>query len=123
MNHCVSFVASNDKIYLNELCFDNNTVSREKLSTLNLSQEEQNLLQLWDLILSLAKKTKNYNANYKYGVYQITNELNTYKLDDNNNKIYDYNELNGYLEVLKTKIKEYYEKNISHLLFKYELLK
>ena len=123
MNHCLSFTASNDKTYLNELCFDKGTLSSEKLSTLNLSQEEQDLMQLWNLILALSRETKNYNPDYKYGVYQISNELNTYKIDDDNNKIYDYNELNGYLEVLKTKVKEYYEKNISHLLFKYELLK
>ena len=123
MNHTISFTASNDKTYLNELCFDSDTLASEKLSTLNLTKEEQDLMQLWNLILSLSKETKNYNSIYKYGTYQILNELNTYTLDDDNNKIYDYNELNGYLEVLKTKLKAYYEKNISQLLFKYELLK
>lgn len=123
MNHTISFTASNGKTYLNELCFDSDTLASEKLSTLNLTKEEQDLMQLWNLILSLSKETKNYNPIYKYGTYQILNELNTYILDDDNNKIYDYNELNGYLEVLKTKLKAYYEKNISQLLFKYELLK
>lgn len=123
MNHCLSFKGSNGKLYINELCFDNDTVASRKLSTLNLSKEEQDIMQLWKLILSLAKDTKNFNSQYKYGIYQISNELNTYKLDEDNNKIYDYNELNGYLEVLKTKLKSYYEKNISPALFKYELLK
>lgn len=123
MNHCLSFTASNNKVYLNELCFDDDTLSSNKLRELNLSREEQDLMQLWTVVLSLAKETKNYNSVYKYGVYQISNELNTYTTDENGNKIYDYNELNGYLEALKTKIKLYYEKNIAHLLFKYELLK
>lgn len=123
MNHCLSFTASNNKVYLNELCFDDDTLSSNKLRGVNLSREEQDLIQLWTVVLSLAKETKNYNSVYKYGVYQISNELNTYTTDENGNKIYDYNELNGYLEALKTKIKLYYEKNIAHLLFKYELLK
>lgn len=123
MNHCLSFTASNNKVYLNELCFDDDTLSSNKLREVNLSREEQDLMQLWTVVLSLAKETKNYNSVYKYGVYQISNELNTYTIDENGNKIYDYNELNGYLEALKTKIKLYYEKNIAHLLFKYELLK
>lgn len=123
MNHCLSFTASNNKVYLNELCFDDDTLSSNKLREVNLSREEQDLMQLWTVVLSLAKETKNYNSVYKYGVYQISNELNTYTTDENGNKIYDYNELNGYLEALKTKIKLYYEKNIAHLLFKYELLK
>lgn len=123
MNHCLSFTASNNKVYLNELCFDDDTLSSNKLREVNLSREEQDLIQLWTVVLSLAKETKNYNSVYKYGVYQISNELNTYTTDENGNKIYDYNELNGYLEALKTKIKLYYEKNIAHLLFKYELLK
>ena len=123
MNHCLSFTASNNKVYLNELCFDDDTLSSNKLREVNLSREEQDLMQLWTVVLSLAKETKNYNSVHKYGVYQISNELNTYTTDENGNKIYDYNELNGYLEALKTKIKLYYEKNIAHLLFKYELLK
>lgn len=123
MNHCLSFTASNNKVYLNELCFDDDTLSSNKLRGVNLSREEQDLIQLWTVVLSLAKETKNYNSVDKYGVYQISNELNTYTTDENGNKIYDYNELNGYLEALKTKIKLYYEKNIAHLLFKYELLK
>ena len=123
MNHCLSFTASNNKVYLNELCFDDDTLSSNKLREVNLSREEQDLMQLWTVVLSLAKETKNYNSVYKYGVYQISNELNTYTTDENGNKIYDYNELNGYLEALKTKIKLYYENNIAHLLFKYELLK
>ncbi len=123
LNHCISFMGSNNKLYLNELCFDNDTLATNELKNRSLTQEEQDLIQLWNLILSLAKETKNYNPLYKYGVYQISNELNTYKLDEDNNKIYDYNELNGYLEVLKNKLKTYYENNISPLLFKYELLK
>lgn len=122
-NHCVSFRASNKKLYLNELCFDDGTVSSEKLNDLNLTREEQDLMQLWRLVLSAARLTKNYNPNFKYGTYQISSELNTYQIDENGAKVYEYNELNGYLEVLRTKLKEYYERNIAHLLFEYELLK
>ena len=38
-------------------------------------------------------------------------------------KKYDYPELNGYLEVLKNKLKQYYDKNIISLLYEYELIK
>lgn len=123
LNHCISLMASNGKTYLNELCFDENTLAVNELKNWDLTREEQDLMQLWTLILSLAKETKNYNPNFKYGIYQISNELNTYQLDENNDKIYDYNDLNGYLEVLKTKLKIYYDNNIAPLLFKYELLK
>lgn len=123
LNHCISFIGSNSKLYLNQLCFDTDTIASNALKNFNLNFEEQNLLQLWNLIIELAKNTKNYDSKYKYGIYQITKELNTYKEDEEQNKIYDYPELNGYLDVLKNNLNSYYKNNIEPLLFKYELLK
>lgn len=122
-NHCMSFNGTNGILYQNELCFDDNTYADFLLKDFNLTIEEQNLLQLWKIVLDLAKKTKNYNNKLKYGVYQINLQLNTFTIDENKNKIYDYNELNGCLEVLKSRLKDYYNKNIVPLLFEYELLK
>ena len=123
INHCISFKASNGKCYLNELCFDSDTLASNQLSNYNLDFEEQNLIQIWNLIIELAKNTKNYNPNYKYGIYQISKELNTFTTDEEDNKIFDYPELNGYLDVLRTNLKAYYDNRITPLLFKYELLK
>lgn len=124
LSHMVSFKASNGKIYTNELCFDEGTLACNELANYNLTQEENDLLSVWRLILEQIKTTKNYNANLKYGTYQIQCELNTYVLDEENDKKkYDYPELNGYLEVLKNKLKQYYDKNIISLLYEYELIK
>ena len=123
LNHCISFIGSNSKLYSNQLCFDTDTMASDALKNFNLNFEEQNLLQLWNLIIELAKNTKNYDSKYKYGIYQITKELNTFKEDEEQNKIYDYPELNGYLDVLKNNLNSYYKNNIEPLLFKYELLK
>ena len=47
---------------------------------------------------------------------------NIYK-DVKNKTVYDYPELNGNIETLKTKLKDYYKENIEKKLFEYELLK
>lgn len=123
-NHILSLTASNGYTYINNLCFDEETLASDELKNYNLSQEENDLLQIWNLILEISKSTQKYNPHYKYGVYQIQQELNTYVIDEQTDKkIYDYPELNGYLEVLRSKLKQYYDKNIAPLLFEYELLK
>lgn len=75
---------------------------------------------------SLLKKTKNYDSDLSYGVYQIIKELNTFKrvkVGRTNKKVYDYPDLNGDLETLRVKLKEYYKKYITDKMFEYELVK
>lgn len=122
-NKCRSFVGSDGRKYLNELCFDVNTIAYDCLLTINLNDDEKELIKLWNRILAKAKKTSNYNENYSYGVYQITQELNTSKKDENKKIIYDYPELNSDLESLKSILKAYYKKYIIPNLLKYELIK
>jgi len=121
-NHCLSFEGSDKRFYQNELCFDVNTLVSKILKKYKLNKFEQDLIKLFEKILKEAKKTKNYNSNYKYGIYQIEKELNTcYKKEEIN--IYDYPELNTKLIELKRKLSDYYETTIQSKLFEYQLLK
>jgi len=74
-------------------------------------------------VLKKAKSTEAYNPKYTYGTYQIDQELNTYRKNENEEIIYDYPELNTALNSLKTKLAKYYEVVIQPKLFEYELLK
>ena len=61
-----------------------------------------------------------------HGVYQITKELNTFteeKKGKCKKKVYDYPQLNGDLNTLRTKLKEYYVSHIKERMFKYQLIK
>lgn len=139
-NKCISFYGSDGRFYKNELCFDGDTIAGNDIKNLKLNKDEEELFKIWNDILLELKKTKNYNSNYSYGLYQIDKECNTYyKLDINNNKIfpddrnwnnkknsciyYDYIELNSSIISLKEKLKLYYKNYIQDKLFKYELLK
>ena len=88
-----------------------------------LKSSDKELLEVWEKVLKEAKKTKNYDKNKRYGTYQIIQELNTSYKDVKNKTVYDYPELNGNIETLKTKLKDYYKENIEKKLFEYELLK
>jgi len=48
-----------------------------------LTKLEADLTDTFKDILAKAKKTKNYNKKYSYGVYQIDYELNTRNKNDN----------------------------------------
>lgn len=131
-NHMVSFKGSDGRDYRNPLCLDNTHGDTLALKTLKINQQdgfalndlEQELFNLWRQILDLAKKTKNYNSDYVYGVYQIDHELNTKTKDERTKKnIADYPELNGHLSSMRKLVKEYYIKHIVDNLFKYEFIK
>ncbi|XHN43511.1 hypothetical protein O1Q79_01568 [Lonepinella sp. MS14434] len=51
------------------------------------------------------------------------NELNTSYKDEKDKTVYDYPELNGHLNTLKTLVKNYYINEIVPFLFEYEFLK
>lgn len=128
-NKCLSFTGSDNRYYRNELCFDTTngyTVASSDLSGMSRDVDEENLLSLWNKILSEAKKTQNYNSELTYGVYQITKELNTFKKVGSGKAkktVYDYPILNGYLETLRISLKEYYKTHITEKMFEYELVK
>lgn len=134
-NKCLSFTGSDGRYYRNELCFD--TTHGDTCASADLAKcaatpgtalddTDKVLLELWDLILEEAKKTKNYDPALTYGVYQITKELNTFHVERSGNskkKIYDYPGLNGYLTTLRNMLKAYYKLHITAKMFKYQLLK
>ena len=124
-NHICSIEASNGKIYKNELCFEKGTKAEKYLKNhFKLNNSDVELINLYYKILEKAKKTNNYNKKFTYGIYQIDKDLNTFVKDENTGKnLYDYPELNGDLNTLKSKLKEYYKKTILNKLFFYELLK
>lgn len=128
-NKCLSFTGSDGRYYRNELCFDTtngDTVASVDLTRMSLDEEEKELLKLWKDILEEAKKTKEYQKELTYGVYQITKELNTsQKIGSGKSKktVYDYPILNGYLEALRINLKKYYKSHITEKMFEYELLK
>lgn len=126
-NHIRTFIGSDGHFYRNELCLDTTngeTVASLALKNYNADLYETEMFRLWNLILELAKRTKNYDRNLTYGVYQITVELNTYVYDEKTGKnVYDYPELNGHLQTLKKLVRDYYNSEIVPTLFKYEFLK
>lgn len=125
-NKCLSFTGSDGRYYKNELCFEGGTLARKDLEKYTLDETEKELLGLWEQILDKAKNTANYNSFLTYGVYQIIKELNTFekvKVGKSTKNVYDYPELNGDLETLRVKLKEYYKTHIWGKMFQYELVK
>ena len=129
-SHLRTFEGSDKRFYRNELCLDStngDTLSTVTLKNLHLNNQELKIIEQWNNILKLAKLTKNYNSKYTYGTFQIEEELNTYHeiFDKKNNKkkVYDYPELNGQLNTLKTLLKDYFISELVDVLFDYDLLK
>ncbi len=126
-NHMRTFKGSDNRMYRNELCLDTTngeTIASIDIKKLKLNNKEKDLIRQWNIILSDAKKTKNYNKTLTYGLYQIDVELNTYYKDIESDKIiYDYPSLNGNIKTLKQMVKGYYNKELAPILFKYEFLK
>ena len=126
-NHCRSFIGSDNRYYTNHLCLDDthgDTLASAALKRLVVGSKEKELLEQWKKVLADAKTSDKYDNNIKYGVYQIYDELNTFKKDeDTGETVYDNPSLNGNLATLKTLVKKYYLSEIVPMLFKYEFLK
>lgn len=133
-NKCLSFDGNDGRKYQNELCFDTNRkpLALEALRKYSknhstaLDKEEQKILDVWELVLNEAQQTAEYNPSFSYGVYQITKELNTFRVvgsGKNKTKKYEHLELNGHLETLRSMLKKYYKSHIAPKMFKYELIK
>ena len=126
-NHIREFIGSDGRHYKNQLCLDetnSETLAAKTLRAMKKNDVENTLLSLWDKIIKQAKQTANYNPEYNYGLYQIKTELNTSHTDpDTGDNIPDYPELNGNIETLASRLKDYYLKEIVPTLFEYEFLK
>lgn len=99
---------------------------RDLMEYEELDDDEKELVSLWKKILEEARATEGYDSELNYGVYQITKELNTFKEEKQGKgkkKVYDYPLLNGDLNTLRTKLKEYYVSHIKDKMFKYQLIK
>ena len=124
-NHMISKI-KDGKLILNQLCFDTNTVAMKKLSELHLDDYDKKLTERWNKLLGIAKHTSKYKANYKYGVYQIMTELDTYQEVQKGlttEKKYDNPDLHNNIIQLNKEVKKYYDELIEPLLFEYELIK
>lgn len=124
-NHMVTKVI-NGQLVVNQLCFDLNTIASKKLKTLVLDENDRKLINRWNSLLTIAKQTSEYKANYKYGMYQIMQELDTYQEVQRGlmlEKKYDNPDLHNNIIQLNKDVKKYYDELIEPLLFEFELIK
>lgn len=126
-NHMKTFIGSDGKKYINQLCLDNTngkTIASYDLSHMQMNEREKALVEQWEKILMDAKHTANYHSEYTYGLYQIKVELNTtHQNEETHETIYDYPNLNGNIRTLADLVKSYYNEEIVPTLFKYQFLK
>ncbi len=140
-NRCRSLNGSDGRSYQNELCFEKETLARKKLDTIiktiPLSNEEKMLIaEYHDIIKEISKKDnvtneyvyEEYDSSFKYGVFQIEDEINVSIVVGQDKKGKDilkpkYGDLHNTLIAFKKKVQTYYNENIVVDLLKYELLK
>lgn len=125
-NHMRSFTGSDGRFYRNELSLDTSngeTAASKDLKLLVCGQQEQRILDQWDVLLSAAKNTAEYDPALTYGVYQIFAEIDTSYKDDEDKTVWNNLEVHSALQTLKTLVKEYYNTEIVPALFAYEFLK
>ncbi|MDE7083151.1 MAG: hypothetical protein K2O89_05540 [Clostridia bacterium] len=140
-NKCRSMFGSDKRFYRNELCFDKeDTLAYKSLEAyinagITLTDKELTLFKYWKDVLFEVTKTDEYkflisqNINYRLGLWQIMEEINI-KIDSGRKDrkgepvfVYKYSALNTEIKKLDTTLKNYYEREIIPLLFKYELIK
>ncbi|MDY4230788.1 MAG: hypothetical protein SOX74_01710 [Candidatus Faecousia sp.] len=131
-NRCRSLDGSDGRLYLNELCLEEGTEAYtlfNKWRDLGLiTDEEDELFTNYNAILDYIKDKKEYNARYKYGPFQINEEINIlevvgYDKQGKEKLGHKYGDLNDMLTQLKKKVQKYYNEKIVSDLLKYELLK
>ena len=115
-NHIFSFYGIGGHYYRNELCLDDtqgDTLATAYLKTKQLSKQEDELVSLWQEVLTLAKQSSGYKEGLTYGLYQIQEECNHKNTG----------ELTKAIQAIKPKLKEYYNQNIVPKLCEYSYLK
>ena len=147
-NHCRTFKGTDGRMYYNELCLLQNTLSDKELAKFELDEEDKKLIEKWQLVLNEAKRLK--PDFEKWGLYQIEEELTNKKKSTKKEQTlqfesddedfyygttqqeitagseivkYDNSNLMSLIKELKDELKTYYKKQIQDKLFKYELLK
>lgn len=128
-NKCKSYF-DNNKLILNQISLNKNSILFQILQKYELNGFDEELIKKYDEIINLIKinniNKDKFNENFYYGISQIDEEFNTTRKVKEGNKeikIYDFPELNTSLIELKNLLKQYYAKNISDKLKKYELIK
>ncbi|MCL6423686.1 hypothetical protein Bequi_09850 [Brachybacterium sp. JHP9] len=125
-NKCRSFLGSDGRTYLNELCFDAGTQASKDLQAFTLTAAETELLDQWGKVLELARRTANYDPEKTYGTFQIESELNTSQsvlVGRKVTKVFDYPVLNGELRTLRAMTMAYHADSVAPKLWQYGLLK
>lgn len=126
-NHIRSFIGSDGRPYKNELCLDETngeTIAARDLKKLICSAQEKLIIKQWHEVMYWAKQTKNYDPSLTYGIYQISDDLDTSQKDVVTGETHwDYKELHSALQTLKQLVKKYYNTEIVPTLFEYEFLK
>lgn len=128
-NHCRSFNGSDNRYYRNELCLDTThgeTIASAELKRLIPNETETKIFKLYKSLMEHVKETKEYDGNFTYGIYQITEEIDTSYTDTSSKKkktIYNNIQVHSDLRAMKELCKEYYNREIVPTLFEYELLK
>ena len=67
--------------YLNELCFDGDSLATKTMQDFinkgyKATDTEKELLEEFNEILCFVKTTDEYNSEFRYGLYQIDEEIN-----------------------------------------------
>ena len=132
-NRCRSLNGSDGRLYLNELCLDEGTVANAIImkwrdSGIAFTDEEEGLIKSYNKILSEIKDKEEYNPKYKYGIFQIDDDINLtvvigYDKLGKEKLGPKYGDLHNMLTQFKREVQSYYNKNIVSDLLKYELLK
>lgn len=147
-NYCRTFKGTDGRMYYNELCLLQDTLSDKELAKFELDDEDKKLIAKWQLVLNEAKRLKPDFT--KWGLYQIEEELTNKKKSTKKEQTlqfesddedfyygttqqeitagseivkYDNSNLMNYIKELKDELKTYYKSQIQDKLFEYELLK
>ena len=147
-NHCRTFKGTDGRMYYNELCLLQDTLSDKELAKFELDNEDKKLISKWQLVLDEARRLK--PDFEKWGLYQIEEELTNKKKSTKKEQTlqfesddedyyygttqqeitagsevvkYDNSNLMNYIKELKDELKTYYKSQIQDKLFEYELLK
>lgn len=152
-NKCKSLITSDGKKYRNELCFENNTIAKNKYDEMidnakmkAHSHEELNnyyesisaelyLKKAWDSLLNAVKTDdsygkpeyerlhKEFGEDFTLGFWQIIDDININNDDNAKKKTKKYKKLDTAIKAFKAHLKRFYSEEISEKLFEYELIK
>ena len=131
--HMRSLYGSDGRLYLNQLCFDGDTLAKQKLDEYlakgyKLTDKEQELLDKMQKLLVDIQSCDEYRSDFKYGLYQIDEEINVKikvgtKSDGTDKMDWKYGDFNNDIKTIKALAKQYYIDNLVDTLFEYEFLK